>query len=365
MSLVVPPEYAKDISNHSGYLNTKSKWAHKSLKGLWRAPENVKYLSQQLFTLVTYPQYVHDHLDRLSTSIDMDVAAEEQSNFVANGVKHGLVRPVLRGVPFRRAHTQPGKRAHAIAQRFRRKRADFAVAIPEMIEEYVLPYSEDQITNNPVMQLHYVNMDFLTTSANVLIQHPEILDGDFRYLNPDTEEFEDPNATEYQYSAESWNDGTWHPEHLFTSSQRNRDNPYWKPLRVEFWSGPIGYPSEMEGDDMGGRGPGNRYKHTALPNLEAIGGISQDRRGDDRGIYNLTEYQYAKRKERFSRGGQFPFWQTTVHDRPHDRDISETLSEGGLSDRRTQLPHGYDMSGLTRRSGQRKYDIPRQTHYGN
>lgn len=360
MSLLVPSEFKKDISKHSGYLKHGSKFASKSLKGLFRAPENVQYLMRELYALVTHPQFVQDHLDVLS----YESAAAEHDNFVANGVKNALTRPTLRGVPTRKGHTKPEKRAMRIVGGFRTKMNLFNTAVPQMVEEYVLPYDEDQTTKNPIMLLHYVNRDFLLTSAEMIIQNPDVLDGSYRTWNPDTGKTEDPNEYEYQYSAESWNDGTWHPEHLFTQSQRNRENAYWKEINVEFWNGPLGYPQDPIGDE-GGRGPGNRYKHIAEPNLEMLAGVDDARRGDDRGIYAPASDIVTRRGARFSNGGQFPFWQTTVHHRPYERDNSETLTEGGRADRRVQTPHGYRMENLTRKSGYHKQDIPRQTHFDN
>jgi hypothetical protein len=364
MSLIVPSEYKKDISKHSGYLKHGSAFAKKSLKGLFRAPENVHYIANELYALVTHPQFVHDHLDVLS----YESAFAESDNFVANGVKTALTRPTLRGVPTRKKHTKPSDRALRVVKGFKNKKNLFVNAIPQMMEEYVLPYPEDQNTKNPIMLLHYTNRDFLLTSGQMMVQNPDVLDGSYRTWNPDTGETENPADNEYQFSSESWNDGTWHPEHLFTQSEQNRNNPYWKPLRVEFWNGPIGYPQDADGiGSDGGRGPGNRYKHIAEPNLEMLSADpdADARRGDDRGIYAGASDIVSRRNARFSNGGQFPFWQTTVHHRPYETDNSETLSEGGLSDRRTQRPHGYRMENLTRKSGARKEDIPRQTHFDN
>lgn len=377
MSLVVPPEYAKDVSKHSGFLNSRSKWANKTLKGLWRGPANISYLSEQLFTLVTHPQYIHDH-SKISSSIGMDISEEEQSNYVADGVKRGFERPTLRGEPFRKKHTKPMPRDYELAKQFKRLRPQINASVTHMIEEYVLPYDEELKTNNPIMELHYVNLDFLTSSAETIIQNPSALITNFNNWNDDKNTY-DEKLADYEYSAESWNDGTWHPEHLFTQSATNRKTAYWNNAQLEIWNAPIGYPGEgaeeeairqadiasasgqsfmgLESENfedgytdasIGGRGPGNRYKHIALPDLEVLGGVSEDRRGDDRGTYNNT--REGSRRGRFAQGGQFPFWQTTMHQRPYDRDIDDGLREGGTSDRRTQTNRGYDMTDLTRRS---------------
>jgi len=393
MSYVVPPEYTRDISKHSGYINSRSVWAGKTVKGLWRAPPNVKYLTEQLYYLVSHPQYVHDHSEA-SSSIGLDIASEEQSNYVADGVKRGISRPKLRGEPFRTTQTAPTRRAYEIAKNFKNARAQFNEMVPNMIEEYVMPYTEDMKTKNPVIELHHINLDFLTTSAEMLVQNPASMIEKFRTWNDDTGEYIE--GSDYTYSAESWNDGTWHPEHLFTKSKANRAAGYWQPRETTFYNGPIGYPGQADAEtaairradelsasgstsmlredmvddwdvtETGGRGPGNRYKHLALPDLEALGHADDNRRGDDRGLYNNTEdYPPGKsgRRGRFANGGQFPFWQTTMHQRPYDRNNSEGLKEGGNADRRVQTTRGYNMTALTRKSSSREADIPRQTHY--
>lgn len=393
-SLVIPPEYAKDISKHSGFLGTRSLWAGKTLKGLFRAPQNIEYLKTQLFSLVTHPQFVHDHCE-ISTSVGMDISMVEQSNFVEDGVKRGVVRPTFRGEPFRQKHTKPTLRSYEIAKQFRLNKKVLEEAVPAMIEEYVLPYMEDQKTRNPIMELHYINLDFLITHAEMLVQNPTTIIDKFKNWNDDKSSYDD-YAPDYEYGAESWNDGTWHPEHLFTNSESNRRAGYWKREEVEIWNGPIGYPGvdniesnaiktadmrsgsglnnldpealerfetnyedpniyiQDTNQESGGRGPGNKWKHLALPNIELEGSITEERRGDDRGIYNNTsEGITSGRRGRFANGGQVPFWQTTMHHRPYEREFNwEGLSDGGRSDRRVQKPHGYNMTALTTRSSE-------------
>ena len=387
MSLVVPPEYAKDVNKHSGFLNSKSQWSGKGLKGLWRAPPNVKYLTEQIYELVSHPQFVQDHSD--VDNGDMGL------NFTEDAVKRGISRPTFheqRRIRMKGNADKPSRVSYEIAKQFKEKKADFADFVPSMIEEYKLPFAEDLKTTNPIMELHYVNLDFLVTSAEMLIQNPTALVQKMRHWNDDVGEYQE--GRDYDYSAESWNDGTWHPEHLFTKSKSNEKAGYWSPVEVDFWNGPIGYPGisssekttesdairqadilsgsgnmpitreDMENwdaDDVGGRGPGNRYKHLALSDLEALGYVSDERRGDDRGLYNNTGR--SGRRGRFANGGQFPFWQTTMHQRPYDRDNSEGLQDGGTSDRRVQPVRGYNMTDLTRKSGARKSNIPRQTYF--
>jgi len=432
MSLVIPAEYAKDINKHSGFLSTRSVWAGKTLKGLWRSPVNVEYLTTQLLTLISHPQYVHDH-SAIATSIGLDISLEEQSNYVADGVKRGFERPHFTGdkknQPFRKKHTKPTLRSFELAKRFANASRSIADAVPAMVEEHVLPYNEDLKTHNPIMELHYINLDFLTSTSETIIQNPTSFLPNFNNWNDDLGKNDDPK--DYEFSAASWNDGTWHPEHLFTQSKANRAVGYWDDTTVEFWNAPIGYPGMNEeaaaikradmlsaqavtfslenvdgqylpenfedaagvfeyekpnyqngftSENVGGRGPGNKYKHLALPDLELLGGVDHKRRGDDRGIFSNTlnsslPFQgkpaaaaasfsdkdvdiKSGRRGRFANGGQFPFWQTTMHRRQHERDNSEGLREGGRGDRRSQTTRGYDMSTLTNRSSTQKNRIP-------
>lgn len=450
MSLVIPAEYAKDINKHSGFLSTRSVWAGKTLKGLWRSPVNVDYLTKQLLTLISHPQYVHDH-SSIATSIGLDISLEEQSNYVADGVKRGFERPHFTGdkkaQPFRKKHTKPTLKSFELAKQFGKFSRSIADAVPAMVEEYVLPYNEDLKTHNPIMELHYINLDFLTSTSETIIQNPTSFLPNFNNWNDDLGTL-DKDPKDYEYSAESWNDGTWHPEHLFTQSKANRSISYWDDSKKEIWNAPIGYPGMNEeeaaikradmlsaqavtfsnenvdgqylpenfedaagvwgfsrakipfeyekpnyqngytNESVGGRGPGNQYKHLALPDLELLGGSgfsntktpNERRRGDDRGLYSNTlnsslPFQgkpaasaasfsdkdvdiKSGRRGRFANGGQFPFWQTTMHQRAYDRDNSEGLAEGGRGDRREQTTRGYDMSTLTNRSSTKKNRIP-------
>lgn len=419
MSLVIPAEYAKDINKHSGFLSTRSVWAAKTLKGLWRSPVNVDYLTTQLLTLISHPQYVHDH-SSIATSIGLDISLEEQSNYVADGVKRGFERPHFTGdkkaQPFRKKHTKPTLKSFELAKQFGKASKSIAAAVPAMVEEYVLPYNEDLKTHNPIMELHYINLDFLTSTSETIIQNPTSFLPNFNNWNDDLGTY-DKDPKDYEYSAESWNDGTWHPEHLFTQSKANRSISYWDDAKKEIWNAPIGYPGMNEeeaaikradmlsaqadpingqylpenfedadyqngytNESVGGRGPGNQYKHLALPDLELLGGVNERRRGDDRGLYSNTlnsslPFQgkpaasaasfsdkdvdiKSGRRGRFANGGQFPFWQATMHQRAYDRDNSEGLAEGGRGDRREQTNRGYDMSSLTGRSSTKKNRIP-------
>ena len=370
--LVIPEVYKKDINPHSGFLPKASTYGKKNLKGLFRAPENIEYLSEQIWAFVSRPQYVQLQLSGLADELDRP--EKESDNYVASDVKYGYKRPTLRGTPFRGEHVEPSKRALRIARSLNSKKNDIYALTPEMAEDFVLPYAEDTQTLNPIMELHHVNMDFIIQTANVLLQNPDMLDARMRDWNPDTGNFEggpgEGKFRSYEYNNSSWNDGTWHPEHLFTESASNRKTAYWEPKRTEFNNSPYGYPQDPDGiGSDGGRGPGNKYKHQAVRNLPSDLGVEGLQgepsnlyeliANDPRGVYptagpDRPQQGSNARMRLFSNGGQFPFWQTRVHDRPIERDNSEALREGGDSDRRVQSGRGYDMSKLTKRSTSRK-----------
>ena len=200
----------------------------------------------------------------------------------------------------------------------------------------------------------------------------------YENMNEETGELED---AEYSYSAASYADGVWRPEHLFTQSQRNRENPYWSLNRTEF------------SDSPNARGPGNKWKRVGdykdERNLydadnysnsaeEAYEKLYDNLTPDD--IYKqdlMAEHGYMdyeementhvpvrppNRKSRFSQGAQIPFWQSTVNTRHYERDPNG-LREGGRSDRRVQSAAGYDMRTLTNRSSVEKTKIPYDKHY--
>lgn len=358
MSLLVPNEFKKDIDRGSGYIRVDSVWADKELKGLFLAPANQQYLAKHISNLVTQPQFIADTVETAyNPSYRDDVV-------IYNGVvqdKHRQLAQVLRG------------QSEAILE-----------IMPQLMEAYPIPYDEDWSNANRIHQLHFLNRKFMLKTGRVIVQTPEMLAAGYENINPDTGE---NDFVEYGYSAASYADGVWRPEHLFTQSRRNEENPYWVLRRVEFSDAPDA------------RGPGNKWKE--------VGDYS-----DERGIYDEIDYsnsaeeeynrlyhdmtpddvykqdimsengirgdpieQFAekgmpiaeaspmKRKGRFSKGAQVPFWQYTVQSRPYDRLDPNGLREGGTSDRRTNPSYGYDMRTLTNRSSVEKRKVPLQKHY--
>lgn len=308
-SLVVPPEIKRDINKYSGYISPGSRFYQKNLKGLFFTKENTNYLDRELYQLITCEDYIKDNL------LDSEF-----------GYKDGEPRLPNRNGDLKH-FSRDNSKSKRIIQTFIGRRNYISKIIVSFMEDHPLPFIEDLDVQNPVMQLHSVNLDFLVKTSSNLIQSPENLVSRFNAINPDTNKYEETN---WDYSAESYSDGTWHPEHLFTNCQRNRDNPYWIPLEVNIYSDPdakgVGH---KYNDIIYNRGTKEYYQSDIAYDGSKKGGISK----------KASNLSY----------GQFPGWQTTVNKRFYDRENTDGLKDGGLNDRRVQRPHGYDMSALRKK----------------
>ena len=61
----------KEINPHSGFINMKSRFGGKTVKGLWYTTENRVYLIDQLYSLLTNIDFVRDTLDVESKPMDL------------------------------------------------------------------------------------------------------------------------------------------------------------------------------------------------------------------------------------------------------------------------------------------------------
>jgi hypothetical protein len=358
MSLLVPPEFKKQVDRVSNYIDTDAIQGEREIKGLFRSPENVKYMQKSIPTILRVPQFVADN------SIVQGIGSTESLEAM---IYTAEVQP---------KHIQ-------LIQMFAKEKYQLTRVIPELMEAYTqpyaFPYDEDWINSNPIQQLHFINRKFILETSRLIIQSPEIVIGGFENINQDTGEVE---IGEYDYTAASYSDGVWKPEHLFTQSTRNRANPYWVLRRVEF------------SDTPDARGPGNKWKqfgdssdtrnlyddidygdaeaeyHRRYDNLTPDDILRQDTMAehgidDAEHMENMhTPLENAKttRRGKFSKGAQVPFWQATVNDRPYAK-TAEGLRDGGFNDRRIQKPQGYNMSTLTNRSSSQQRRVPLQKHY--
>src|SRR5690348_16824059 len=141
-SLVVPPEIKKDINKYSGYISPGSKFYQKNLKGLFLTRENVNYLDRELYQLITCEDYVKDNL------LDSEFSYRGESRGSSN---KGSVRDI----------SKPKR----IIQSFVKQRNQLSKVILLMVEAHPLPFIEDLDIQNPVMQLHSVNLDFLVKTS--------------------------------------------------------------------------------------------------------------------------------------------------------------------------------------------------------
>jgi hypothetical protein len=274
-TLLIPKAFSAQLNPYSGYLNPKSPYASKNLKALFRTQENQNYLFETLFRLLTNEEYVRWQLDQAEVS-DVKMTAHQQPN-----------------------------EARRLVAAFMKRKKFLQDNIEDLVEMTELPYKEDIVLINPIQQLHVLNKDFLVKTARDIIHCPDMLAPRYFATNPETGA--DESQIEYDFTSEAYADGTWHPEHLFTNSNRNRDNPYWIPREVNIYA------------DDDSVGVGHRY-------------------------YNK---QYSKTQRTRS---QFPRWQYSMEDRPYERCTEESLREGGISDRFVQRNSGYNMAALVSKS---------------
>lgn len=344
MSLVVPKILAKDINPHSGMLTHGSPYAHKTLKGLFRTNVNEFYVSQQLYSMISNSQFVADTIGGYIHRDDWDD-------------QRGGKAVASRSINAEMYQNQVEPEHERLASLFSHHKRFIHELVPELMEEYEIPYDDDWANYNTIQQLDILNRKFLKETGKSIIQNPDMIDPDLEFINPETGAFDDE---EYAFGPDSYADGVWRPEKLFTNSRRNRDNPYWSELKIEYSNAPEA------------RGPGNKYKYMADKYDERNiyddeTGISARYAGVGSSHSKRIEPMSARknaRKREYSRGGQFPHWQVTVQHRPYEWDNSEALREGGRSGRRVNPGRlQYDMSTLTNRSSVEKRSVPFRKDY--
>ena len=311
--LVVPPEIKSDINTYSGYLKPSSIYADRPLKGLFLAPVNIKYIGDQIYSLITNATYVSRNLPDESNDY-LDTGAPNYRDQLRSHGKHDS------SVGFgNRAGGARARKIDTLIAGFKRNYGLLQDVVPDMVRDHVLPKPEDLPIANPVMQLSQTNLNFIQESATNFIMVPQSLIANADRISPDTGAVE---AGESEYDASSWSDGSWHPEHLFTNKARNRHNNYWTPIEVNYESSPDG------------KGPGHRYTSNVYHN---------NRKGN-RAVSGDGVVQNFQNE-------QFPRWQYSVNDRPIDRDYVEvSQAQNGVQDRRVQGTRGFDMSALVKRS---------------
>ncbi len=387
MSLLIPQEFIKDISQRSGYLVNGTKFANKNLKGLFMTPENVEYLGIELYKLIVNPKFVAYVLSKPEN------VKVTNSAHTVNSVFHDSEDYVYSQA---RMKESIASQALKLTKIFNGRQKFIMELIPDLInsnpKDFWLNdfFSEDYGVNNPVQRLSTLNKRFLETNATGFILQPSQLDEHYNHRNPDTGKIE---YTEYDYGAASYSDGTWHPEHLFTENARNRANPYWRPRDIMFDTNPPkplrkgfnpydenriikkeGY-DKLETDglhhydgiddiDFIAKNGSEHFSQPAEPTESSqlsmfplLDKLSIDPYLDD---YSYGPGPGAGNKYKFnsygdnglSGGGTFPRWQYSMNDRPYERNIDDGLREGGISDRRENSARrtGYDMSALISKS---------------
>lgn len=366
MSLLVPPRFREDINSYSHTLQNGTKYAQKSVKGLFLAPENKKYLEEQIYSLITHVPFIDDTIDLHVNKLDYFGSRRD----LGIPTTYGNVSPASPETPMR----QKGQRAAILASEFRPRRKLLSTMVDDFVEGYLLPYPDEMSIENTIMQLHHINKKFITETARNIIQTPNLLIHDYFDINPDTG-LRDVGSS-YDYKANAYSSGVWQPEKLFTDSQRNRENPYWVPLQVNFHVGrdntntesllaesaqPSDYHLEIDQPGIS-EGPvegysnyhrsANNFNSKAHYNIKNVRRSSKHGHGKGPGHrYSYDHYggKNAAGETGFRKGGKFPGWQFYPQYRHYERNTGESLAEGGWSDRRVQGTRGYNMTALLRK----------------
>ena len=349
MSLLVPGEFLKQVNVFSGYIATDSVQGDRELKGLFRDPANVGYVTKYIVKLLITPQFIADN-----------TAAEKDGQRDGPTMYNNSITP----------------RSIQLAKMFSENVDNLQKVVPQLMAQHHMPYDEDIVNNNPIQQLHYVNKKFMLETARTVAQSPEIVIPNYEYYNHETGKIE---MKEYDYGPSSYADGVWRPEELFTQSTRNRENPYWVLDRVEFSDAPEAVGPGNKWKDFAGRQDPRdlydgetgesyvdedrlaTYEPTDYTDLTVDDIVYLDYMAEHKPKEHMTKEKgeriAASRQSVFSKGAQVPFWQYTVNDRPYDRS-AEGLKDGGRNDRRVQRPSGYNMSKLANRSTKERRTVP-------
>jgi len=298
--LIIPPEFKKDVNHYSGFLTPGSEYSKKTLKGLFFTPENIVYVGNEMMAMITNTRCVMDNLPPIGV---------ESAAMAAADAAFAQMSPEMRAT-----------RTVLIIKGFTKYQGIIRQQVPGLMRAHYDPvnraYREDFTTSNPIIQLHLINKDFILQTSRNFILTPNQIIPDIDYVNPETGKI---HKKEYEYGPESWQDGTWHPEQLFTNSQRNRENPYWVPFEVDFdarsGSRPIG--------------PGHRFNST---------------------VYGAADPSVVNSEGTPVSESQFPRWQYSMNNRRGISRESLSLDEGGESDRRTQWTRGPGMGALVAKS---------------
>lgn len=245
--MLIPYKIEAEINPYSGWIDPSSKLSRYSVERLFQHIYNKEYLTEQLYTALTDKAYLYKYNKEFLT------------------------------------------------EKFKHLKDKFPLKVYTAIDRFPVPLRSDNVSNNPVTQLGLINRDFLEKMAHLYVDNYMTIFPEFENANPDTGKIEDSKHS--QYTARSYNDGTWKPEELFMNHPIARKNTQWK----------------------------------------------------------LTD---IKQEDPYRRWGGYKFWNITPSYRPYDRENQEGFGEGGVSDRRDQIPHGYgkEFKKLSH-SGHKKTDV--------
>jgi hypothetical protein len=303
MKLVIPPEFRDRLSS-SMFLT--GQFRNHTLKALFMSPENVRYLGNELMATLSHPTYILHNIPQMDNAeTDSDLPDQTVDRAAASPGFAAMVPEVRR------------EQVRRLMVMFRQNETLIRDMVPALIRAHDNPlirdYYQDQTIPNPILLLSQQNLELIQHAGKNFIQSPEQIDPSMARFSPDTGRIE--STHEYDYGAESWADGTWHPEHLFSNNQRNRENPYWVPLEVSVQS--------QSGMRLAAI-PGHKYDSPLYGADPEIRGAATS-------------------------AAQFPRWQRSANGRNGLSRTVEGYDEAGEGDRRVSGTHGFDGRALRSR----------------
>lgn len=255
--LLIPPEMAKDIVS-SFYLKPGSKYGAKNNKGLFLTPENYQFLGERVYNNITNLGYVQN-LIRLDQNFNLP-------------------------------HLNSDMKVKIMIEKFKGNKSHIVKSVYLMVKTNRMPYKEELTTQNPIEQLHFMNLQFIDTNSKNIVSEPSGFIKNFYSINPETGK--DESNLRFELDPASYSDGTWHPEFLFTNTQLNKADPvYWTEENVQLDStqGATGLNHKYNTTTYGKTGYGMRNSTLAIKLMPETKELQNLRK---QGMDNLSNDDY-------------------------------------------------------------------------
>lgn len=182
--LVIPNSFKQKVNKFSTFL--EAPYDEATLEWLFRSKDNKRYLNAQIRFLVRDGAFIS------FCDVSNPCREPETRNKILQSTTEQQIQPLVDAAMSKRSHEFP------------------------------------RIHNNPVLDLHEMNVVEIKSIAMEIITRPEIIDPDYEKTFMGKVE-----EVEYGYSQNSFRGGTWHPEDLFAASRHNDANPYFKYYEIK------------------------------------------------------------------------------------------------------------------------------------